>query len=296
MNVSGRLHCARRENTTQRAQRPTIRHVWSNQEKLPKFYNATDHYKNECPGIREIWDQSQCGSCWAVAAVAAMSDRICIRSLQMGKANVSFHLSAVDLISCCSSCGEGCFGGWPAMAWDYWKNNGIVTGGTWENQFGCRSYPFPACGQPEALFDCSGEFFFTPQCFDFCDGPKVDYKTSKTFGAASYNVPSNANDIMLEIKKHGPVEATIDVYADFMGYHSGIYFHAWGGYQGGHAVRIVGWGEENGVPYWLVANSWGATWGEGGYVRFLRGENECGIEEGVVAGTPDLRKLWKMID
>ena len=33
---------------------------------------------------------------------------------------------------------------------------------------------------------------------------------------------------------------------------------------GGHAIRILGWGTENGTPYWLVANSWNTDWGDKG--------------------------------
>lgn len=56
--------------------------------------------------------------------------------------------------------------------------------------------------------------------------------------------------------------------------------------KGGHAVKIIGWGVEDNVPYWLVANSWNTDWAENGYFRILRGKNECGIEESVVAGAP----------
>jgi len=58
-----------------------------------------------------------------------------------------------------------------------------------------------------------------------------------------------------------------------------------GKYLGGHAVKVIGYGEENGVKYWMVANSWNENWGENGFFRILRGNNECGIESRGVAGS-----------
>ena len=55
-----------------------------------------------------------------------------------------------------------------------------------------------------------------------------------------------------------------------------------------HCVKIIGWGEEDGVPYWLIANSWNVYWGENGFFRILRGNNTCGVENLVSAGIPKL--------
>lgn len=66
----------------------------------------------------------------------------------------------------------------------------------------------------------------------------------------------------------------------------GVYQHVEGEVLGGHAIRILGWGEQNGTPYWLVANSWNRDWGDHGTFKILRGKDHCGIESGVVAGIP----------
>lgn len=49
---------------------------------------------------------------------------------------------------------------------------------------------------------------------------------------------------------------------------------------------MIGWGEENEVPYWLVQNSWNVDWGDNGMFKILRGNNTCGFESNVVAGIP----------
>ena len=73
-----------------------------------------------------------------------------------------------------------------------------------------------------------------------------------------------------------------------MHYKSGVYQHLEGIEIGGHAVRLLGWGEENGFPYWLAANSWNYDWGDAGTFKILRGSDHLGIEGWITAGMPKL--------
>ena len=59
-----------------------------------------------------------------------------------------------------------------------------------------------------------------------------------------------------------------------------------GSMLGGHAIKIIGWGNEGGDDYWLVANSWGTSWGIEGLFKIKMGD--CGINDDVYAGTPDV--------
>lgn len=70
------------------------------------------------------------------------------------------------------------------------------------------------------------------------------------------------------------------MYKSFMSYKTGVYQkHFWEIIpEGGHAVKIVGWGTENGTPYWKVANSWNTNWGEDGFFKIKRGSDQCGME------------------
>jgi len=84
---------------------------------------------------------------------------------------------------------------------------------------------------------------------------------------------------------HGPVEADFIVYSDFVNYKSGVYVQTSSDELGGHAIKIVGYGTESGVDYWLCQNSWTTTWGDQGYFKIRKGTDECGIEDDIIAGT-----------
>lgn len=251
---------------------------------LPKSFDSREQWP-DCPTIKEIRDQGSCGSCWAFGAVEAMSDRICIHS----KGQVNAEISAEDLLSCCKlECGNGCNGGYPSGAWDFWTEAGLVSGGLYHSNIGCRPYSIPPCehhvngSRPE----CSGEIE-TPRCTKRCEaGYTPNYSSDKHYGLTAYSVGSDMTEIMTEIYKNGPVEAALLVYTDFLHYKSGVYKHETGESIGGHAIKVLGWGEETGTPYWLVANSWNTDWGDNGFFKILRGSNECGIEQEIVTGIP----------
>ncbi|XP_030761778.1 uncharacterized protein LOC115886666 [Sitophilus oryzae] len=256
--------------------------VHDDSDDVPESFDSREAWPECADVIGLIRDQSRCGACWAFAAAEAMSDRICIHSNATRKTLVSSQ----DILTCTLS--YGCDGGSIDAPWSLWYEKGYVTGGLYNNTSqGCQSYFLPNC--EDHPNKCTN-YVNTPSCVEQCDDTSVVYSAQKTYGLEAYSV-SRAKQIQLEILKNGPVETAFDVYQDFVSYKSGIYQYTAGDLEGGHAVKIIGWGVENGVKYWLIANSWNERWGENGYFRMLRGTDECGIESFVAAGLPDFTKF-----
>ena len=247
---------------------------------IPETFESEQQWP-DCESIKEIRDQSTCGSCWAFGAVEAMSDRLCIKSGQKDQTRIS----AEDLLTCCGfSCGQGCNGGYPSAAWGYGHRTGIVTGGLYNDTKYCQAYAFPPCDHHvSGKYGPCGSSKPTPACKKTC-GNGATWDSDKHKLASSYSVPSQVAKIQTEIMTNGPVEVAFTVYNDFLSYKTGVYHHTSGSALGGHAVKMVGWGVENGTPYWTIVNSWNEGWGNGGKFRIRRGNNECGIEGQVVAG------------
>jgi hypothetical protein len=106
-------------------------------------------------------------------------------------------------------------------------------------------------------------------------------------------------DIRRDIYHWGPVTSGFTVHDDFMAWDGKTGVYKWDGAigeQGGHAIVIVGWGNEDGTDFWWVQNSWGTEWGVNGFFRIQRGTNECGIEENVIVGLPNLYAYRQNID
>jgi cathepsin B len=257
----------------------------------PSDFDSATNWPNCAKTIGDIRDQSMCGCCWAFAAAEAASDRMCISS----NAQYLFPLSAKQMCFCDWMGGNGCDGGQIDAPWSYIKRTGLVTGGqiNGTGPFGsgyCSSFDQPHCHhhgpQGNDPYPAEGTTGCPNQQSDSC--PRTCDEDAKaphnTFGDDKYHYSGSVgsyegeSEIMQAIYKGGPVETAFTVYEDFSNYVSGIYTHVSGSVEGGHAVKIVGWGEENGIKYWKVANSWNPYWGEKGYFRIARGNNECGIE------------------
>ncbi|KAL6732923.1 hypothetical protein Aduo_003628 [Ancylostoma duodenale] len=263
---------------------------------LPESFNplvGDDNYAYCKDIIRHIRDQSKCGSCWAVSAAEVMSDRLCVQS----KGKIKHQLSDTDILACCGVfCGKGCRGGWPIKAWEWIKENGVCTGGRYSTKGVCKPYAFYPCGNhtnEKWYGECPSSYWPTPKCRTVCKyGYRKPYEQDKYYAKSAYTLPKDEAAIRKEIMENGPVQATFTVYQDFYLYRKGVYKHMGGWKTGAHAVKILGWGTEKitnsthtiDVPYWLIANSWNVDWGEQGYFRMIRGEDNCGIESSVTVG------------
>lgn len=253
---------------------------------IPESFDSGEHWP-ECQSINEIRDQSSCGDCYMIAAVESATDRLCIAS----HGEIQDRLSGEDVLACCDTCGGGCIGGFASTVWYWFNRTGVTTGGDYGSKEWCYPYSLPPCkrkGTAAPYPDC-GKIEPTPTCKKQCqEGYPISYEKDKHFFNKPYAVERSEEAYQMELMTNGPFQVSFDMYEDFGVYKSGIYQHIEGKLVGGHSVKLVGWGVENGIPYWKVANSWNEYWGEKGFFRILRGKNECGIESSSFTGLPRL--------
>jgi len=224
-------------------------------QNLPNYFNAYETWPKCTHPIR---DQGQCGSCWAFGASETLTDRLCIAS----KGTTNVILSPQYLVSC-SDLNLGCHGGILRLAWLFMGYHGL---------------------SPDTCVPYISGNGTSESCPSTCeDGTPIDLFKAKLLSIKTF---ANPTSIKYEIMKNGPIETGFMVYQDFMYYAGGIYKHTNGALLGGHAVKIIGWGEENGTEYWICANSWGVSWGEQGFFRIAQGE--CGIDSNGIAGVPSI--------
>lgn len=201
--------------------------------------------RNYVTGVR---DQGNCGSCWAFGTTAILESRILITSRTPDK---NLDLSEQAMVSCDNE-NMGCSGGFPNSAMSYLKTAGIPL-------------------EIDAPYS-SGGTGITGTCTT-----PMQQKTYRVTGFE--DVATSVEAIKNAIVQYGPLVTGFVVYTDFLSYQSGVYSHVTGVAEGGHMVAIVGYDDEE--QAWIIKNSWGPDWGEGGYFRIRAGTNECEIENEV---------------
>lgn len=257
-------------------------------DSIPESFDVRSHWP-QCASVSgHIRDQSSCGSCWAFGSTEAFNDRLCIATGETTLLSPEDTVSNCGFFQCFSM---GCNGGQPSMAWRWFKTHGVVTGGDFDaigKGDTCAPYSLAPCAhhvEGSSYPDCPKNEYPTPSLGSKCSEGKYgkSYADDKIKATSSYSLRS-VTDIQQDMMKYGSVTGAFTVYADFPTYKSGVYHHTSGSALGGHAIKMMGWGTENGEDYWLVANSWNEGWGDHGTFKIKRGSNECGIEGQVSAG------------
>ena len=196
--------------------------------------------------VTEVKDQGHCGSCWAFSTTGSLEGQ------HFRRTGVLVSLSEQNLIDCSGKYGNlGCRGGWMDRAFQYVKDNGGI-----DTEI---AYPYKA-EDGKCRYNVSN---VGASDVGFVDIPKGDEEKLKSAVATI-----------------GPISVAIDALSpNFIFYANGIYDNPHcSSVELNHAVLVVGYGIENEQDYWLVKNSWGAGWGDNGYMKMSRNKNnQCGI-------------------
>lgn len=197
-------------------------------------------------GVTPVKDQKRCGSCWAFSTTGSVEGAVFAATGKL------ISLSEENLVQCDWLLDHGCNGGLMDHAFGWVKRNGI-----------CSEEDYPYTSGAGERGTCR-----TPKC-----QPVVHVQ-------GHVDVPARNEDALKAAVAKQPVSVAIE--ADrtaFQLYKGGVIDSSACGTSLDHGVLVVGYGTDNGKDYWKVKNSWGATWGESGYVRLARGKNMCGISQ-----------------
>jgi len=194
--------------------------------------------------VTSVKDQGQCGSCWTFSSTGAAEGAWAISKGQL------IDLSEQQLVDCATGINygsHGCSGGQMEGAFKYLIEHGQCT---------LASYPYTA--KDGSCHSCSAVVHFS-SCSDVKPNDQLSLKAAVSIQPIAIAIEADTRY--------------------FQSYSSGVLTSSSCGTQLDHGVLIVGYGVENGQKYWLVKNSWSASWGENGYVKIARSDstNDAGI-------------------
>jgi C1A family cysteine protease len=185
--------------------------------------------------VTGIKNQGQCGDCWAFSTVGSLE------GLYFQSKGTLDSFSEQQLTDCSDAQGNmGCNGGLMDNAFKYVELYGI------ESE---TDYPFRGVDQ-KCQYDATKSVYKITGYTDVT--PKSNLALQTASASQVVSIAIDAENIMM--------------------YTSGVFSDKNCGTQLDHGVTLVGYGTDatSSTPYWLVKNSWGTTWGEAGYIRFLR--------------------------
>lgn len=278
-------------------------HTYVSDDEIPDEWNWNDVDGKSC--LTHQLNQhipQYCGSCWAHAALSSLADRIKIARNCEGD---DINLSIQFVLNCGHHVAGSCHGGSHTGTYQFIHDNGFVPYDTCQPYIACSSnseegfceHVDTTCSAINTCRTCSTFSARGGTCTALDVFPNATVAEYGQIGDAEYgdtNTSKDADDegdVVMQIKKEirtrGPVSASVQSKPlhDFMG--GEIFDDDDASRKHTHVVSIVGWGkDEDDVEYWIVRNSWGAYWAEGGFVRVATGKNILGIEAKVAWATP----------
>jgi len=227
---------------------------------------ASSHSQNKTSHLAESFDwahhlhlpivnQGDCGSCWAISASEALEAQL----QKNGYTSKSIKVSAQAMVDCVPNpqhCGGtgGCDGATGELAYAFVRDHGIPL---------------------------ESDLQYTGQTGK-CQHSEGLYPTTQRVRVSGFHaLPSNKYaPLMNALVREGPAVVSVDGNTWF-DYESGVFDGCSKDVVLGHAVLLVAYGSDAGKPYWRIQNSWGADWGEQGYIRLTRHVDEeswCGTD------------------